>query len=266
MTDPTLADERLEAALDALEDGNPSTALDLVAKLDPEDPVVAFVLGLGLLETGQSRDAIPHIERAVAADPEDLEFRTSLALAQFRALDFPAAQATLDAIDDDGLAGKHFVQGLLADWAADFTAADEAFARAREIDPELYRPVVRLSDDEFKSAIDNAQEQLPERFRKPLDEVAIQVEPLPSVELLKAEEPWFEPEILGLFVGPTLGERGGTNNAGGMDDVPRILLFQRNLEREVPDRLEEEIAITLYHELGHYLGLDEEELEDIGLG
>ena len=49
---------------------------------------------------------------------------------------------------------------------------------------------------------------------------------------------------------------------------PRILLFQRNLERQSRDLedLRSEIAVTLYHELGHYLGLDEGELIAIDLG
>ena len=54
---------------------------------------------------------------------------------------------------------------------------------------------------------------------------------------------------------------------GGGGLPPRIHLFQRNLERFAVDReeLQEEIAVTLYHELGHYLGLDEEELEELDL-
>ena len=46
----------------------------------------------------------------------------------------------------------------------------------------------------------------------------------------------------------------------------RIFLFQRNLERHAAhSELAEEITVTLYHELGHYLGLDEAEVEDMGL-
>jgi predicted Zn-dependent protease with MMP-like domain len=46
-----------------------------------------------------------------------------------------------------------------------------------------------------------------------------------------------------------------------------IALFQRNLERFARDREEllEEIRITLLHEVGHFLGLDEDRLRDLGL-
>jgi predicted Zn-dependent protease with MMP-like domain len=46
-----------------------------------------------------------------------------------------------------------------------------------------------------------------------------------------------------------------------------IHLFQRNIERVARDRddLVEQIRITLYHELGHYLGFEEEDMDDLGL-
>ena len=46
-----------------------------------------------------------------------------------------------------------------------------------------------------------------------------------------------------------------------------IYLFQRNLERAAKDRddLVEQIRITLWHELGHYLGFEEEDMDDLGL-
>ena len=50
-------------------------------------------------------------------------------------------------------------------------------------------------------------------------------------------------------------------------DTDRILLFKRNLEKiaSTRDELVEQIQITVKHEIGHYLGLDEEEVERLGL-
>jgi predicted Zn-dependent protease with MMP-like domain len=104
---------------------------------------------------------------------------------------------------------------------------------------------------------------LPERFREHLDAVAVTVEELPSEEILRAEQPPLDPELLGLFVGTPRTE----DSVFGAGDLPaRILLFQRNLERYAldEDELLDEIAVTLRHELGHYLGLDEEEIEEAG--
>ena len=51
-------------------------------------------------------------------------------------------------------------------------------------------------------------------------------------------------------------------------DTDRMLLFKRNLEKIASSRAEliKQIRITVWHEIGHYLGKDEEELEKLGLG
>ena len=96
--------------------------------------------------------------------------------------------------------------------------------------------------------------------------MAVTVEDLPSDAILQEDDPPFDPaDLLGLFVGVSRDRRSSLSPGGELP--PRILLFKKNLERmalEV-DELVEEIAVTLYHELGHFLGLDEEDLERIDL-
>ena len=72
------------------------------------------------------------------------------------------------------------------------------------------------------------------------------------------------PDMLGLFDGVPLPETG---EDGVVLRPNRIYLFQRNLERMSATRaeLDEQIRITLYHELGHYLGFEEEDMDDLGL-
>ena len=111
-----------------------------------------------------------------------------------------------------------------------------------------------------------AAARLPEAFRSHLDEVVVVVEDVPGIENLTGDGPALDPaELLGLFHGATLADRSFIGPGG--DLPPRILLFQRNLERYAadPDDLREQIAITLYHELGHYLGMDEDDLDRIDL-
>ena len=105
---------------------------------------------------------------------------------------------------------------------------------------------------------------LPETFRKHLDQVGLLVEDLPSEELLFEETPPLTPELLGLFTGVPLD--GESHASAGGELPPRIYLFKRNLERNVrgPAELAEQIRVTLYHELGHYLGLEEDDLEQAG--
>lgn len=73
-----------------------------------------------------------------------------------------------------------------------------------------------------------------------------------------------EPDLLGLFVGPNWAE-----GAESGDPLPaEILLFVDNLwdYAEGDEQIfREEVRVTYFHELGHYLGLEEGELEDRGL-
>ena len=87
------------------------------------------------------------------------------------------------------------------------------------------------------------------------------VKPIPNDDLLADH---VEPDTLGLFVGEAFPDGEGMS----MPIPPQIILFLENLW-DFADGDEtiyrEEIRITLLHELGHYLGLDELDLEDRGL-
>jgi predicted Zn-dependent protease with MMP-like domain len=83
-----------------------------------------------------------------------------------------------------------------------------------------------------------------------------------NVEITVEEEHPDDPDLFGLYEGVPLPDRGDW--AGAMPD--RIRIFRRPLVESFSDprELEEEIRITVLHELGHYFGLDEEELDNLG--
>jgi predicted Zn-dependent protease with MMP-like domain len=102
---------------------------------------------------------------------------------------------------------------------------------------------------------------LPSGLRTAARQVPVACEAVPSTELLRDG---IEADTLGLFVGATRDEQ-----EAGTGLLPaKILLYLDNLwefaggDREV---FEDEVAITYLHELGHYLGLDEDELFNRGL-
>jgi predicted Zn-dependent protease with MMP-like domain len=100
--------------------------------------------------------------------------------------------------------------------------------------------------------------------KKHLEELPVIVEGLPTREVLASEQPPLSPDLLGLFVGRHLLER----SHGDLPGAPgAIFLFRRNLLRVCGDReeLENEIRTTVQHEVGHLLGLDEDDLEQWGL-
>ena len=103
--------------------------------------------------------------------------------------------------------------------------------------------------------------RLPRALRPHAEALPVVYEPHPNDAIL--DDGW-EPDLLGLFVGKAFGEE-----ESGYADVPsQILLFLENLWdfAEGDEAIyREEVRTTYLHELGHYLGLDELDLEERGL-
>jgi predicted Zn-dependent protease with MMP-like domain len=96
----------------------------------------------------------------------------------------------------------------------------------------------------FEEHVQQALDALPPDLARRLENVAVVVE----------EESASEPDLLGLF-----------------EEVPympaKVTIYRRPLEADFgddPERLEQEIRITVLHELAHYFGIDEERLDELG--
>ena len=103
-------------------------------------------------------------------------------------------------------------------------------------------------DDHVRAALD----ELPRNLATALENVAVVVE----------DENPEDPDLLGLYHGVPLPERGDV--AGVLPD--KISIYRIPLEESFPDpaELQDEIRITVLHELGHYFGLDEDQLAQLG--
>jgi len=115
---------------------------------------------------------------------------------------------------------------------------------------------------EFERLVAEALGDIPLRFRKAMRNIAIVVEDEPDADLLREMDIEPPDTLFGLYQGTPLTER----HSGYGNTLPdRILLFQGPHEREAEDQedLIVSIAETLIHEIGHYFGLSEEEIEDI---
>lgn len=119
-----------------------------------------------------------------------------------------------------------------------------------------------MKREAFERLVSDALATIPRRFRDAMANLAIVVEDEPSRELLKEMEMEPEETLLGLYQGTPLTERSWDY---GNTLPDRILLFQGPLERESEDKDDLVVAIgeTLIHEIGHYFGLSEEEIEEI---
>ncbi|HMF96746.1 MAG TPA: metallopeptidase family protein [Vicinamibacterales bacterium] len=114
----------------------------------------------------------------------------------------------------------------------------------------------------FEQLVAEALQSIPRRFRRAMKNIAIVVEDEPAQDLLDDMEIEPPDTLLGLYQGTPLTER--TSSYGNV--LPdRVLIFQGPHERAAEDEDDLVVAIgeTLIHEIGHYFGLSEEEIEEI---
>ncbi len=264
--DPVVA--RVESTLDA---GKDEEALALaeaaLAKREGNRLDLLYLAGDALLALGRPAEAEGRFRAVLAEDAECPTSRCWLAMSLFRQCRFDEARVECDRAlaHAEPVTDAHVVLGLLLERAGDWAAADACFLEAARRDPERFHRPVRLTRPEFDREVRQAARRLPRQFRKHLDRVPVVVQDLPALELLRGGDEVLDPDILGLFDGTPLPE---TSSLDGDTLRPNyIYLFQRNLERFARDRAEltEQISVTLYHELGHYLGFEEEDMDDLGL-
>lgn len=259
-------DELLEAAYDAVEDDLPEDALEILERMDPDVPerwtLSADIWG----SLGEHARAGRALERArELLDPDDPYLAWAEAGHFVDTWRFDEARAALARMPDEELdATAMHLHALLCDVEGDYEAADGWLARAREREPEAGFDCPRLEPEAFERVVDEAARQLPVEFHMALAEIPVVIDPMPTAALLGAPESGHPPTTLGLFTGPSLTD--GDSFASG-ELRPTIFLFQRNIERDCHDLddLREQIRVTLYHELGHALGFDEEGVDDMGL-
>lgn len=125
------------------------------------------------------------------------------------------------------------------------------------------RPRLRLAEEEFERLVEQALDSLPEEFAELLDNIVVTVEEEPAEEDLAsfADDDPADPErgeLFGLYFGVPATERDSQYQA--MPD--RIVIYSGPLLRACESRREvvEEVTKTVLHELGHYFGMEEDDM------
>src|SRR6266436_4780728 len=119
-----------------------------------------------------------------------------------------------------------------------------------------------MTRKDFERLVAEAVTLIPRRFRREITNLALIIEPEPSAELLREMEIEPPDSLYGLYSGTPLTERGW----GYGNQLPdRITLYQIPIEEDCDDEDEMRAVIgeTLIHEVGHYFGLSEEQIEEI---
>jgi predicted Zn-dependent protease with MMP-like domain len=115
--------------------------------------------------------------------------------------------------------------------------------------------------ERFYELVERALEGIPPELSALLENVAIVVEDWPeySTPLVPGGG-----DLYGLYEGVPLSKRG----AGYQGMLPdRVTIFRGPLERDFPpEEIEEQVRVTLIHELAHHFGIEDERLEELGWG
>ena len=124
---------------------------------------------------------------------------------------------------------------------------------------------VRMSQQDFEDIVGDALDRIPEDLAEVMDNVVVLVQDEPDPEML-TEEDYDDaglPTLLGLYDGVPLTER---DEGWSMVLPDRILIFRGPLERWCASReeLEEEITVTVIHEVAHHFGIPDERLHELG--
>lgn len=272
-SEPTASE--LERALDlaeeALDRGDPEAALDIcerVLEKTSDHAGALFLTAEAHRDLRQIEQAEEFYRRVLQVNPGHSPSWSGLAGMLFDQLRFDEARnAICRAIRLDALNPEpYWWRGMLRERRGDLHGANRDFRRAFRLDPQGYPRPVSLDDATVEAIVEEAVRDMHPSIREYLANVAIILEEIPEEEVLRQFDPPAPPgEILGFFSGYSLMERSIENPWSNLPAA--IVLFRRNLERIAWDRerMLDELRITVLHEVGHFLGLSEEDLEERGL-
>jgi predicted Zn-dependent protease with MMP-like domain len=118
-----------------------------------------------------------------------------------------------------------------------------------------------MNREHFVEVMEEALDSLPQEFRSRIQNVAVLVEDAPPNQP-SSKSGQHRGLLLGVFHGVPTTKKS-------IFDLPRgpdhIVLYQKNIEAVCSNEAEvrDQIRLTVIHELGHYFGLDEEQLKDV---
>lgn len=262
--------DRIDQAWEELESGNLEAAnaeAEELMDLTGGHPEVRFLLGATLLEGGYASDALEHLESSENRVDNPNVHTYYLASALLELARFEEAEALFRQVMDKEEDKAPVLHGLgqALEHLGQYTEAEECYEAASRADPESCSLPTRMRRSAFVKVVQEAMDALPDDLRVHLNDIPVVVQDLPEKGVLVgAEGEEISPTVQGLFIGQTLRDRSVFD---APQVPPTIFIYQRNLERVCFTREELifEISLTLFHELGHYLGLEEDELEARGL-
>lgn len=117
-----------------------------------------------------------------------------------------------------------------------------------------------ISSEAFAQLVQHAIADLPPPYAKLMESIAVVVEEEPPEDVLEDLELGSEDDLLGLYQGQSLAADSFFRTGG--EAPPRISIYRGPILRlcETPEEVVQEVYDTVVHELGHHVGLDDDEM------
>jgi tetratricopeptide (TPR) repeat protein len=265
---------------------------------------LALLEGQALIDLGRSAEALRRLDASLAATPNVAAAQYERGVALFELCHFDEARQMFEKVLTSEADHAHALYhlGLIEEREGHDDLAARHLAAATADDPKAFPAPLPVTQAEFAGRVQRAVAALPSDVRKDLSGIPVEAADLPASDDLTAENPPLSPTILGLFRGLPLdwtaratpppqavhaGKKGRTGAQTGMSEgsssvagpsgvrcaaateVPdrAIVLYRRNILRTIHEdkELDQAIARTLLHEVGHLRGEDDGSLRDRGL-
>jgi predicted Zn-dependent protease with MMP-like domain len=119
-----------------------------------------------------------------------------------------------------------------------------------------------MKREHFVKVVEEVLDSIPQEFRSRIRNVAVLVEGMPPNQTSPSHSEHQRRLLLGLFHGVPTTRKSTFDLPTGPD---HIVLYQKNIEAVCSSEAEvrEQIRLTVIHELGHYFGMDENQLKDV---
>lgn len=255
----------IKLAETALGQADPMTALEYcetVLTRSPDNVEALLLAGEACRDLGSFEEGVACYQQVVDLSPSCSEAWSALAAIHFDYLEF--AQARREALRairiDPHNPEAHYVRALLRERTGDEWGAQRDFHRAHMLSPEHFPKPVQLTDDDIEQIVDEAISDLDETTKIFLEQVAMLVEDFPDEEVCLGFTPPAPPgEILGYFSGVPVNERSLIIPWTNLPSA--LVLYRKNMERIAwnRQRVIEELRLTVFYEIGHFLGISPEE-------
>lgn len=258
-------EDLLDLAEDALDHGDPHRGIALCAQVlqdRPDHAGALFVTADAYRDLGFLADAEQAYRRVTSLVTAHAPAWSGLAVVLFEQLRLEEARrAALRSLRLDPLGSEAaYIRGLIRERAGDHFGAERDFIRAARVDASAFPRPVPLDQDQIKELVQLAARSLHPAVQSYLAQVPILVEDVPPLDVCEQFEPPAPPtELLGVF-----NAAGIAGESAAWTQLPStIVLYRCNLQRLAHDipQLVAELRVTVFFEVGHFLGIAEPDLE-----